>query len=272
MAQQLQSPGQLAQATIVCAPSREACLQTAEHLASALVCLSSGPVPCGVCRACQKAKAGIHPDILHIRRLSDDKGRPKKEISVDQIRQMAADAVVLPNESERKVYLVEDADAMNLSAQNAALKLLEEPPRGGYFLLCALNPELLLPTVRSRCAVWKEPGQEAPMDPELQSLAEAFLRLVAAGNRAELFRWCAEQDRMDIRAAADFVDCAAACTAERILGRSPAEGLDRAQLQRLLALLNRCREWLQVNVGVKHIMGVLAVEAIADEENRGVQH
>lgn len=267
---QFEDVRRIAHATIVAAPDREESLRCAGDMAAALVCQAAGPVPCGVCRACRKAAAGIHPDIIRVKRLEDDKGRPKKEILVDQIRRMAADALILPNESERKVYLIEDADSMNASAQNAALKLLEEPPKGVYFLLCATNPALLLPTVRSRCAVHSCFGQEQEQDPELRKLAEAFLRLVAAGDRAELLRWCAAHEDMENRRLTAFLDCAAACTAERITGRADPGGLGLAELLRLNALLDRCRAWARVNTGVRHIFGLLAVDAIADDENRGV--
>ena len=67
--------------------------------------------------------------------MTDDKGRPKREIMVDQVRAMAADASILPNEAERKVYVIHEAELMNESAQNAALKLLEEPPAWVVFIL-----------------------------------------------------------------------------------------------------------------------------------------
>ena len=225
----------IAHATIVAAGGREESLRCAEQIAAALVCQSAGPVPCGSCRACRKAMAGIHPDILRVRRLEDEKGRPKKEILVDQIRAVAMDAPVLPNESERKVYLIEDADSMNLPAQNAALKLLEEPPAHVFFLLCAANPALLLPTVRSRCAVWSGAGEEQAQDPELRAAAEDFLRLTAEGDRAELMRWAVSREDMDLRRFAAFLDCAVACTAERITGRENAGGMRLSELLRRTA-------------------------------------
>ena len=260
----------LAHATIVSAPDREESLRCAEQMAAALVCQSAGPVPCGVCRACRKAAAGIHPDIIRVMRQADDKGRPKKEILVDQIRQVAMDAPVLPNESDRKVYLIEDADTMNTAAQNAALKLLEEPPKGVYFLLSVTNPSLLLPTVRSRCAMWSRSGNQQEQDPELRKRAESFLGLTARGDRAALMRWSAANEDLDIRSFAAFLDCASACTAERITGRAPSEGMSVEALLRLSALLDRCRAMARVNTGAKHLLGLLAVDAIADEEDRGV--
>ena len=267
---QFDSVDRIAHATIVVDPDREEGLARALDMAAALVCQREGKVPCGVCRACRKALEGIHPDILRVKRPEDEKGRPKKEIPVDTVRRMAADALVLPNESPRKVYLIEDADTMNTAAQNAALKLLEEPPQGVYFILCARNPALLLPTVRSRCAEWTCAGDETEADPELRKKAESFLSLTARGDRAELLRWCCANEEMDLRGCAAFLDCAADCAADRLTGRASAEGMSPAALLRLEALLVRCRKMLQVNTGVRHILGLLAVDAIAEEE--GVQH
>jgi len=267
---QFERAEQIAHATIVAAPDREESLRCARQLAAALVCQSAGPVPCGRCRACRKAAEGIHPDILPVRRPEDDKGRPKKEIPVDLIRQVSLDAPVLPNESERKVYLIEDADSMNLAAQNAALKLLEEPPRHVFFLLSVTNPALLLPTVRSRCALWSRSGEEQSLDPALRKQAEELLHLTARGDRAALMRWTSANEDMDLRSFSAFLDCAAACVAERITGRESGEGMSLDALLRLSALLERCRTMARVNTAPKHLLGLLAVDAIADEENRGV--
>ena len=259
----------LAHAYIVTAQDRQESLRAALRVAAAAVCTGRGDLPCGVCRACRKVQAGIHPDVIRIRRLQDDKGRPRKEITVDQVRRMAMDAVVLPNEAERKVYLVEEADLMNLSAQNAALKLLEEPPRGVIFLLCAVNAQLLLPTVRSRCAEINCNGDAAPADEESVQLARGYLRAVAGGDGAELYRWCSKNEGMDGRAAAAFVDCVSDQTAEMLCGRRDALGMDRTRLRAILQLMGRCAAYLKVNVGVKHIFGLLAVDSIAGNGNRG---
>ncbi len=114
-------------------------------LSAAMVCAGPGEKPCGACPACRKAAAGIHPDIVTV---SGEKG---KELTVGQIRALRADAYIRPNEGARKVYVLRDADAMNPSAQNAMLKLLEEGPAYAAFLLLAENAAALLPTVRSRC-------------------------------------------------------------------------------------------------------------------------
>ena len=147
--------GRLSHAYLISAPDIRAALSCAGELAAAAVCTGEGKKPCGQCRACHKAAENIHPDVITLARLEDEKGRPKREIGVDQIRQLAADACIMPNEAERKVYIIREAETMNVPAQNAALKLLEEPPLGALFLLCTTNASQLLPTVRSRCVELK---------------------------------------------------------------------------------------------------------------------
>lgn len=119
----------------------------ARLLCAAMVCNApSGKRPCGSCPQCKKAAAGIHPDIIQIS--GPGEGKP---ISVDQIRSLRTDAHIRPNEGERKIYLLENADHMNASAQNAMLKLLEEGPKYAAFLLLCDNAGGMLQTVRSRC-------------------------------------------------------------------------------------------------------------------------
>lgn len=259
----------LSHATIITAQDLAESLRAARQIAAAALCTGEGEKPCGVCRACRKVGEGIHPDLIFVRRLEDDKGRRKQVISVEQIRRMAADAVVLPNEAERKVYLIEEAERMNASAQSAALKLLEEPPRGVIFLLCTTNAEQLLPTVRSRCAEINCNGARAAEDAESVKLARGFVKAAAGGDAAELCRWCAGHENLDSRAAADFVDCTQTLLADMLCARQSDQGLSRGELRRLYALFERCAAYLQANVGVKHIFGLLAVEGIGGSGNRG---
>ena len=265
---QFRDAQRLSHAYMISALDREEGLRTARQLAAAAVCTDPEQVPCGRCRACRKVRENIHPDVITIGRLEDDKGRKKREISVDQIRQLSRDAVVIPNEAERKVYIIEDADKMNLSAQNAALKLLEEPPRGVMFLLCAENAQLLLPTVRSRCVEILCGGQSGE-DPDSLKLARGYVKAAAGGSPAELYRWCAGHESMDNRTAAAFVEAASALLADMLCGREADLGLSRTRLLRLLALTERCGSYLRVNVGVRHIFGLLAVDSIDSGGNRG---
>lgn len=263
--------GLSAQALIVASGDPAGALAEARRLAAAAVCSSAGDRPCGVCRACRKAAADIHPDIITVRRQSDDKGRLKREITVDQIRWMAADAVVLPNEAERKVYILAEADKMNLQAQNAALKLLEEPPAGVSFLLCVTNLSLLLSTVRSRCGELRVGAAPVEADEETVELADGYLEALSSGDRGELLRWCTENESIDGRQAAAFVELARDRAADRLCSRREARGLSPRQLTQAAALLERCAAYLRVNVGVKHIFGLLAVDSPVSGENRGAK-
>ena len=120
----------------------------AKLLAAAILCREP-EAPCLHCRVCRKVLGGNHPDFL----TADDP--EKKTVPVDLIRQARADMYIQPNESDYKIYLFPRAQDMGLPGQNALLKVLEEPPKYGVFLLLADNPNKLLPTVRSRCTELK---------------------------------------------------------------------------------------------------------------------
>ena len=118
----------------------------AKLLAAAILCQNPNK-PCGVCHVCRKVLENSHPDFITV----DDP--EKKTVTVDLIRQTIADIYVQPNESDHKIYLFPRAQDMGIPSQNALLKVLEEPPKYGVFLLLTDNPERLLPTVRSRCTL-----------------------------------------------------------------------------------------------------------------------
>ena len=116
----------------------------ARLLAAAMVCTGQNK-PCLCCGPCRKVMSGNHPDFITI----DDP--EKKHVPVDLVRDARADIYIQPNEADRKIYLFPRAQDMLPPSQNALLKILEEPPAYGVFLLLTDNPQKLLPTVRSRC-------------------------------------------------------------------------------------------------------------------------
>lgn len=115
----------------------------ARHIASVAVC-DRTEAPCGECRGCHLCAAGTHPDICVC--TPDGKG-----LSVAEVRALRQNAYLKPTLCERKVYIIESADTMGSAAQNALLKVLEEPPSGVVFILLARTADGLLETVRSRC-------------------------------------------------------------------------------------------------------------------------
>ncbi len=116
----------------------------ARLLAAAMMC-SAPEKPCLCCAPCRKVMEGLHPDFITV----DDP--EKKTVPVALIRQAREDVFVRPNQSDKKVYLFPRAQDMGVPGQNALLKILEEPPGYGVFLLLTDNAEKILPTVRSRC-------------------------------------------------------------------------------------------------------------------------
>lgn len=134
----------------------------ASLLTAAILCREA-PKPCLRCTACRKVMENKHPDFITV----DDP--EKKTVTVELIRQARTDIYIRPNESDYKIYLFPRAQDMGLPGQNALLKVLEEPPQYGVFLLLTDNPDKLLPTVRSRCTQLNmEPLPEAILEQQLR--------------------------------------------------------------------------------------------------------
>lgn len=181
--------GQLGHAYLLSGENREAALKSAMALAAALLCEGGEAAPCGVCRSCRKMEKGIHPDLIRVA------PEPGKDLTVGQIRALRSDAYVRPNDGARKVYLIEDAQRMNPSAQNALLKVLEEGPRYAAFLLLTGNAMALLETIRSRCeqvrvgAAGAVSPEEQARSAELQKQAGLLAGLLLRGDRWGLIRF-----------------------------------------------------------------------------------
>ena len=118
----------------------------AKLLASAILCQGSRK-PCGTCDPCRKIRSGNHPDFITV------EDPEHKNVAVKIVRQFREDVFIRPNESDYKIYLF--PQELGIEGQNALLKILEEPPGYGVFILLSDNPEKLLPTVRSRCTELK---------------------------------------------------------------------------------------------------------------------
>ena len=174
-------------------------LAFAEALARALLCEKPAPdgSACGRCASCGWMGQGSHPDF---RRLEPDsllaerddaeRGSEKKEkastqIPVEQARALAGFINVSSHRGGSKVILIHPAEALNVSAANALLKGLEEPPSRTYFLLVAHRWNQLLPTIRSRCqnlALPQPSTAEGRAWLKEQGLSDPELALAQAGN------------------------------------------------------------------------------------------
>lgn len=244
--------GRLSHAYIIEGPVKETVDALADLLAQAYVCSSEGGKPCGVCSNCRKAAGKIHPDIIRVSLLED-----KRMIVVDQVRQLRSEAYIRPNEADRKVFLIEDAQTMNENAQNALLKVLEDGPAYLSFLLLTENAQQLLTTVRSRCetlSLKARPGEDAVQaDAELEKTAAALAGLLVEGDELALVELTTalevkKPDKDTLLALFDLVE------------RSLRERLP-AQARNVLPLiehLRRVRQAVPFNVGTGHLLGWLA--------------
>ena len=126
----------------------EGCGKTyfARFAAAAVLCTGDKP-PCGKCPSCVKALAGSHPDLFYF---SPDK---KASMGVETVRDIKKSLFFMPNDGDRKVYIIDDAQKMTGQAQNALLKFIEEPPASVLFFIVADKKESLLPTVVSRTRI-----------------------------------------------------------------------------------------------------------------------
>jgi DNA polymerase-3 subunit delta' len=130
---------------------------------------------CGSCPACVRIARGVHPDVLVLE--PGESG----SIRIESVREVIDRAGYRPFEGRRRVVIISEADALVDAAQNALLKTLEEPPPSSVFVLLTARPDLLLPTVRSRCIRLSFPkiaGVE--IDPEARDVAHRVLTEVAS--------------------------------------------------------------------------------------------
>ena len=128
-----------------------------------------GDVPCGNCSQCQRIGEGIHPDVRIIGvGTGDDEGARRRDIRIEQVREIESFLNLTPYEGACKVVVVDGAELMNTAAANALLKTLEEPPPESLLLLLTANEDALLPTIRSRCsALYLKPVPKADLQERL---------------------------------------------------------------------------------------------------------
>lgn len=138
----------LSHAVILEGSSEQARNEAAKVLACALLCKGETK-PCGVCGACSKVRSSSHPD-LHI--LTKDE--KSSMIKVDAVRDIKAKATVLPNDGDKSVFIINEAQLMNVQAQNALLKIFEEPSRHVSFILTCPSKSSLLETITSRATAY----------------------------------------------------------------------------------------------------------------------
>ena len=225
------------------------------RMAKSAVCSGSGKKPCMSCQNCRKAAKGIHPDIIKVERAAD-----KKEILVDQIKEICSQAAVMPNDAARKVYIISEADRMNIRAQNTLLKVLEEPPSFVIFILSAENSGALLETIRSRC-VEVRLHSEGETDEKVRTMADRLLRAAESGENLEICRIMLEMEKLDKNAFGELMPELYAGAVRR-MKNAASSGKSAQFYQKAARIFTKCGKYTEYNVSNGHICGMLAAELI----------
>lgn len=247
-------------------------LDAARYTAAAMECRGQGERPCGVCPACRKVLADIHPDVVTVR------DPEHKNIAVEVVRSIRADAYIRPNEGQRKVYIFPDCALLTEADQNILLKVVEEGPPYAAFLFCAESSGQMLQTLRSRCVeLLTRPTGTAESTPSAQEEgAERLLRAVLARRRGAVTEAAVELERRklsredlsqllercrELFAAALVLFYGGQVSEEdRELALLVAKTLTKAQIMGTIELLQKYREDCVYNVGPGHVLGAMAVE------------
>lgn len=162
--------GSVASTILLSGPSRVGKTSLAYILSAALECENPTPWACGECSSCKKIKKNIFPDLKLIALEMSESGKLKSRILVEQVRKEILEPIELPPyEGKKLIFIIEPAEALNVSSQNALLKVLEEPPSYANFILIARDFGPLLPTVRSRC---REIHLSEISDEEMEKVAD----------------------------------------------------------------------------------------------------
>ena len=243
--------------------------ELARYAAAAMECTADRGRPCGVCSACRKTAQDIHPDVITVR------DPEHKNIAVDVVRAVRADAYIRPNEGRRKVYIFPDCALLTEQDQNVLLKIVEEGPPYAAFLFCAENPSQVLQTLRSRCVEVKLRPSETE-DGEMSEAAEALCRAIGSRRRGAVAELAVrlEKKRMDREALSAMLERSRASFAAALLslyGREPeeidretgsflAKNLTKTQIMSTIELLQKYHGECAYNVGPGHVLGALAAE------------
>lgn len=240
--------GELHHAVILYGPAPEPLRELALQVAKTLNCLNGSTGD--DCPSCARIERRMHPDVHMI-----EVGGERKMISVEQIRDLVTGAGMRPYEGRNKVFIIDPADALSAGGSNSLLKTLEEPARDTTFLLITRSPDLLLPTIRSRCQMMY-----------LGGIVERDRALVKAIDGA-LSRFAEQHDGAALLAlaaviAADEHPSDAIALLGEMLCETVADGRHAIPPDRLLSAAEACVDairWLPVNADVRMLVeGALA--------------
>ncbi|MBO5908153.1 MAG: AAA family ATPase [Clostridia bacterium] len=141
--------GRMPHAFLISGASGSGKMTLATEIAASLNCErrgeSNSPLPCGKCDACRRIYESNFTDVKVLRKPTD-----RATIGVEPIKLLREDMFLSATESDYKIYIIDDAELMTPEAQNALLKVLEEPPTEIVIMLLTATPDKILTTIKSR--------------------------------------------------------------------------------------------------------------------------
>lgn len=139
----------LSHALLIVGPAGSGKSTLANEIAMAVNCEKKGegayPLPCGFCNTCRRIRGGNFTDIKYL-----EKHKDRATIGVESVKEFREDMFLSATESEKKIYVIDSAHTMTPEAQNALLKVLEEPPTNVLIMMLCSEPDRILTTVKSR--------------------------------------------------------------------------------------------------------------------------
>ena len=221
-------------------------------LAAAIVCRGENK-PCGLCRDCVKARQNVHPDIYYVTAAKDKSGAEKNNIEVDIIRDMRTTVPILPNDSDNKVYIIQNAEKMNAASQNVLLKTIEEPPSFAYFILSADDASHLLPTVRSRCAEIRCSAGGEKTDEAAENSADEIIDTYLGGKTIDMVSLIASFEKTDKNLFYGILTAVRSAA----MARLKSGQTEREKLKNLISCAEECLKYLDMNVSMVHVLGLM---------------
>lgn len=228
----------------------------ARYIAKSAVC-EDKKAPCGSCRCCHLADVGSHPDISY---LTPEDG--KKNITVVQVRTLRAEAFVKPHMALKRVFIIDGADRMNEQAQNALLKVLEEPPAGVIFILICSSRTALLETIVSRCTTLSlidKQDNENPTQSNEAKAAARFLELLFSGSELDMLRLLQPFEKDRIAADEFFSQLRLAIAAD--LRRNFGLKLRSKTLTALFQNIQKYEDSLKTNINLPLLFSAMVCES-----------
>lgn len=207
--------------------------------------------PCRECVHCQQIENNVHPDVRVIDRefqaaLLNESAPRQKALKIDTVRQLADYAGEKPILSTNKVFIVNDAHTLTFQAQNAMLKILEEPPPRTHFILVTSQRHSLLATIISRCqnlefGVLSDSLVEEILTRHGISLDEAsFLSSVSLGSVSTAFKI---RDLIKTLPPYDPGNRTYAFLVSSVLPREQAQAREKANLMLSIYLSKMHKKW-----------------------------